>query len=319
MERSNTAVAVPQVAHSHLAYLEPDERIRGTYRIHSMQMRRRSDGANFWEVTLADRTGILVTYAWPEQLEIAYPWPRHTRVQVECLTRRFGQKQVADLRSLDPLPEMEPSQGLDLLPRPLCPRPEVLDRFVSLVQGLKNPALRGFVDHVLARDETTLNLLVVPASQVYHHAYFGGLLEHSVEVAEIALRLPYPDDTQREIALVASLFHDIGKTRTFDRSLRRTPAGNLICHDHLTLEICAPGLSWLDMVWPEGGLLLRHVWTAGHSRHGPLPQSALLHAVRLADRLSAEQAKDQAAFARSSPGQSWGRIGRETRWRASAF
>ncbi|CAB1368289.1 hypothetical protein [Denitratisoma oestradiolicum] len=65
--------------------------------------------------------------------------------------------------------------------------------------------------------------------------------------------------------------------------------------------------------------MLRYLWTAGCLRQAPQIHSVLLHALCLADRLSAEQAKDQAAFARSSPGQSWGRIGRETRWRASAF
>lgn len=318
MDRSNTAIVAQKVTHSHLAHLAPDERIRGTYRIHGMQMRKRSDGADFWEVTLTDRTGQILTYAWPEQLRIAYPLPRHTRVQVEYLTRLRGSQLVADLRSLDPVLADEPGLGLELLPRSLCSSPRLLERLVTVVQGLHHPALRGFVDHMLNRDEVALNYLVVPASRVYHHTGPSGLLEHSIEVAEIAGGLPYPDSTQREITVVAALFHDIGKTRTFDPQLRRTLTGKLINHDALTLELCAPALSSLDIAWPEGATLLRHLWTAGYLRQGPQPHSALLHALRLADRFSAEQAKDQAAFAQALPGQAWGRIGQETRWRAIA-
>lgn len=319
MERSNPLAVALQIVHSHLARLGPDERIRGTYRIHGMQMRRRSDGADFWEVILADRTGQIVAYAWPEQLRIAYPLPRHTQVQVEFLTRLRGSQLVADLRSLDPVLAGEPGLGLELLPRSLCSSPLLLDRLVTVVHGLHYPALRGFVDHVLNRDEVALNYLVVPASQVDHHTGASGLLAHSVEVAEIAQGLPYPDTTQREITVVAALFHDIGKTRTFDPQLRRTLTGKLVNQDALTLEICAPALSSLDIVWPEGAVMLRHLWTAGYQRHGRQPQSAFLHALRLADRLSAEQAKEHAAFVRASPGQSWGRIGQEPRWRATAF
>jgi 3'-5' exoribonuclease len=65
-----------------------------------------------------------------------------------------------------------------------------------------------------------------------------------VEVAEIAASHPVEDRAEREIAIIGALFHDIGKTRTFDHHLKRTDCGNLVCHDHLTLEICAPGLSF---------------------------------------------------------------------------
>jgi 3'-5' exoribonuclease len=134
---------------------------------------------------------------------------------------------------------------------------------------------------------------------------------------EIVAGYPITTRAEREIALVGALFHDIGKTRTFDQHLRRTPCGNLVCHDALTLEICAPGLSYLDEAWPEAGLLLRHLWTAanGASRHGIAPRTSLVSMIRGADRYSAERGKDTAAFRASPQRHAYARVGEETRWR----
>ena len=46
-----------------------------------------------------------------------------------------------------------------------------------------------------------------------HHAYLGGLLEHTVSMAELAIKVAghYPE-LDRDLLLVGVLFHDLGKT-----------------------------------------------------------------------------------------------------------
>lgn len=80
--------------------------------------------------------------------------------------------------------------GIELLPSPLCPVSGVLIRLAQLVRDIEVPVLKQFLNHMLSRDEIVLPFLTAPASICYHHNYPGGLLEHSVEVAEIVAGLP---------------------------------------------------------------------------------------------------------------------------------
>ena len=54
-----------------------------------------------------------------------------------------------------------------------------------------------------------------PAAKVYHHAYLGGLMEHTVAVAEMCdfVAQQY-GRVDRDLLLTAALLHDVGKTRS---------------------------------------------------------------------------------------------------------
>jgi len=68
---------------------------------------------------------------------------------------------------------------------------------------------------------------------VNHHAYLGGLLEHTLSMARVAVFVAehYPD-VRRDILLTGVYFHDIGKTRElqYNRTFQFSQAGNLLGH-----------------------------------------------------------------------------------------
>ena len=106
---------------------------------------------------------------------------------------------------------------LQSLPRVYSPMPEVFDKLVATVQSLQSDCLREFLTRVLERKDRLETFLNAPASVNYHHAYPGGLLEHSLNVANNAvamLRLNEPTMPRlmQEACFVAGLLHDIGKT-----------------------------------------------------------------------------------------------------------
>ena len=134
-------------------------------------------------------------------------------------------------------------------------------------------------------------------------------------MAEIVALLPFDLAQERELAIVAALFHDVAKIWTLDHQLHVTELGRLVSHDHLTLEACAPALADLESEWPDGALLLRHVWNSASpgARYGVDPRSPVAHAVRLADRFSAERCHAGLAFHDLSPSA------RHTTWRNRPF
>jgi 3'-5' exoribonuclease len=72
-----------------------------------------------------------------------------------------------------------------------------------------------------------------PAAKVYHHAYLGGLLEHTVAVTEMCdfVGQQY-GRIDRDLLLTAAILHDVGKTRelSFDTTIDFTDAGRFLGH-----------------------------------------------------------------------------------------
>lgn len=65
-----------------------------------------------------------------------------------------------------------------------------------------------------------------PATTFSHHAYVGGLLEHSVSVAVIAAELcSVHVGLDGELLVAAALLHDLGRARVYPRDDRWAPAG----------------------------------------------------------------------------------------------
>ena len=105
--------------------------------------------------------------------------------------------------------------------------------------------LRFHIDSVTDRDYAALLQVIfgdqeffevfatAPAAKVYHHAYLGGLLEHTVAVAEMCdfVGQQY-GRIDRDLLLTAALLHDVGKTRelAFDTTIDFTDAGRFLGH-----------------------------------------------------------------------------------------
>lgn len=169
----------------------------------------------------------------------------------------------------------------------------VVERFLQLLMSMQSQVLLAFITKVFWQSDVLQAFLSAPASLNYHHNYKGGLLEHSVETAEIAASLPLRTQFDRDVLITAALLHDIGKAKTLTHTMRRTSLGKLVDHDEMTLEICAAALRWLDAEAPSAAILLRHLWTCASpgARYGYKAETYLAPALQLADHMSSQLAK----------------------------
>ena len=90
----------------------------------------------------------------------------------------------------------------------------LLARMVGLRDRLRTPSFQVFLDRVLGPTGHGLEFLQAPASTKYHHREVGGLLKHSVEVAEAveaAIGILSVGPLQADSAIVTALIHDLGK------------------------------------------------------------------------------------------------------------
>src|SRR5436305_213050 len=105
-----------------------------------------------------------------------------------------------------------------------------------------------------------------PCTRGGHHAYLGGLLEHTVAVATLAYELcQLHPKLNRDLLLTAAITHDLGRTRefTYGAEIGLTDEGRLLGHLVLGERLLTERSGVLD--W-ERSLALLHCVLC---HHGP--------------------------------------------------
>jgi 3'-5' exoribonuclease len=198
------------------------------------------------------------------------------------------------------LPREEQMQRwAELLPSSCVANHALLLRLTSLVESVTAVPLREVLASVLTRVPVLVPYLQAPASPYSHHNWPGGLLEHSIEVAECVRSMPGLDETERELGVVAALLHDVGKTKTYDETGKLNRLGRLIRHEALTLETLACELELLEQSWEDAAIALRDTFTTFADKRalGTVVEQRLSRAVRYADAWSAASDKRRRAEA----------------------
>ena len=115
-----------------------------------------------------------------------------------------------------------------------------LDGFLEfLAAEIAHPGLRTTVERFVADKPLRTALRGLPAAET-HHAYAGGLLEHTVGVATLCREAAQLHPRLRaDLLLSAALLHDLGRTVELERgpTFRATEEGRLLGHVHLALRL----------------------------------------------------------------------------------
>lgn len=291
----------------------------GIYRIGSINTDLKVNASKILNIDLHDATGFQLGQCESSMLQWL-PTKPYQLINLQGYVEQTLSHDLVHILSVEPANDISRDNVFQYLPRRICADPTWLDRLISVRRSIESIALGRFVDTLFSEDEIAFAFLQVPASSKYHHNKIGGLLAHSVEVAEITYGLDYANEGLRDIAVVAALLHDIGKVKTLSLDLKSTTIGKMVAHDDLTLEICARALKNLDKDWLDAALTLRHAWTCGSpaARYGFEANCTLVTKIRYADKLSVERFNDKQIFkARNkTTGLAWD--GKKYFWRPSA-
>jgi 3'-5' exoribonuclease len=193
----------------------------------------------------------------------------------------------------------------ELVPAGTRDQEELLDEMRLLVKSVREPALASIVRRVFADPAFLKRFTQCPASQSYHHAHIGGLMEHTVAVATLCRALcdlyPHAD---ADLLLAGALLHDIGKIDElhYTSGIDYTDDGRMIGHVVLGERRVRAAIESLgDAVPGDVATRLSHVLLAHHGEleWGSPKRPCTLEALMLhhADNLDAKTAGFIAAAA----------------------
>jgi len=254
----------------------------------------------FWRLELKDASGALEAKIWSPQSQEHTDLAAGQIVEVlgrSSIFREQVQVTIDRLRQLS----MEETGACDLalfLPASARPAQDMLEELEQLCRReLTHTAWKEFVLAVLRHPDIRPRLLTAPAAKSVHHAYVGGLIEHTLSVAGLALRLAdhYPE-LDRQILLAAAACHDLGKIWELTGGLANdySDVGRLLGHTILGLERLEPFLQKSGL-HPDLVRHFKHLILSHHGEHqygaSQLPQTAEAFVLHYADNVDAKVAQ----------------------------
>jgi 3'-5' exoribonuclease len=212
--------------------LGQQEAVDEVYRVSEKQLRPNRNGNLYLQLELSDRTGSIGARLWNANEATYRSFENGDYVQVEGSTQLFqGALQLIATRLTRV--DADRVQEEDFIPLPGVAVDKLMARLLALLRSLTNPHLLSLTECFLTDDTFMAKFQAAPAGVKHHHAYRGGLLEHVVNVMEVADRVaPCYPQIDRDLLLCGAFLHDIGKVDelSYDRDLSYSDEGQLIGH-----------------------------------------------------------------------------------------
>jgi 3'-5' exoribonuclease len=255
--------AVAQI-HPPVGELRAGQRFEGRYACVSKERLTARNGSAYLSLRLRDRTGTIQARAFREADRLGLRFERGDAVLARGRVERYRGELVVDLddvRKVDPA-EVDPAEFLPAAYRSV----EELEGFLEhLVREIHDPGLRAVTEAVL-EGPAAADFRRAPCTRAAHHAYLGGLLEHTVSVATLVGEFcPLHPRLDSDLLMAAAILHDVGKTRefTYAAEFGISEEGRLLGHLALGAEIINAAAQDLE---PQRRLALLNCVL---SHHGP--------------------------------------------------
>jgi len=215
-----------------IAEMEPNVRFSSTFCIANAQLAVTRNGDPYLACLLSDKSGQVPGRKWQMDAEEFKTLPVDGFVHAEGRTQPFkGELQLI----IDRIEAVDASQ-VDLGELLPCTSNDIDDMFaqvVGLLGSIEHTAMRALVKVYLEDEMLMTQFRQAPAAKMMHHAYIGGLLEHTLSLMKGAQALlPNYPALNRDIVLIGLFLHDLGKTRelAWDGAFSYTDRGELVGH-----------------------------------------------------------------------------------------
>jgi 3'-5' exoribonuclease len=221
--------------------LTSGDNIDEVYLVSDKQLRANRNGNLYLQLDLRDKSGTVNARLWNATEALFHSFDVNDYLRVRGKAQIFqGAMQLilSDIQAIEPS-RVDPA---DFLPHTPQDVDRLLARLRELMFGLSNPNLKALAEAFLMDDEFVRKFTAAPAGIKNHHAYVGGLLEHVVNLLEVAARVaPLYPQLDRDLLLAGVFLHDIGKIDelTYQKAFAYSDEGQLVGHLVIGVEYLA--------------------------------------------------------------------------------
>ncbi len=296
------AYNISNMTRRYINQLRDNEKVEEIFRISEKQLRPNKNGNLYLQCNFSDKTGMISARLWNATEEMFYGIDNDDYMMVEGTTQRFqGALQMivkkmtkVDAAGIDETEFMR-FHSVDV--------PKTRARLQEMLRSITDPDLLNLADCFLIDEEFMERFCKTPAGVKLHHAYPGGLLEHTTQMMEAAVTIArlYPE-LNRDRLLFGAFLHDVGKTAelSVEGEMVYTDEGQMLGHAILGVEILNARIQEAEKLtgaeFPaETAMLLKHFLISHHglyeNQSPKLPMTLEAMALHFLDSLDSKIAE----------------------------
>jgi 3'-5' exoribonuclease len=238
--------------------------VQGFAFVSRKEQRQDRNGRTYLDLELRDASSPIAAKIWSDSPALDGQFEESAFVAFEGTVQRYREQLQLVVRHCRRATEEDRRYGFDeslLVPS----APESLDvlwqRLTTLLeQHLERPLLRRLAVETLEAFGPALR--EHPAAKSIHHAYRGGLLEHVVSMAELAVAVcGHYRQLDRDLVLLGVLYHDLGKILELGAMPANdyTKAGRLVGHVVIGRDLLRERCAAIPELPDDLQLLLEHL------------------------------------------------------------
>ncbi len=210
----------------------PGDIIDDVFVLTGKQLSTTSSGKPFIKAFVSDRSLQVTSRMWNATRELFNTLPESGFVKVRGRIENYQGNLQLIIEQVSPAKPGTFSVD-DLMPHTDKDIPSMMSKLVEVLGSIQNRHVGAIVAAFLDDQQLMQNLSRSPAAMSFHHAYVGGLLEHTLnalEVADAIIRF-YPG-LNRDLVLAGIFLHDLAKTweLSYETSFGYTDGGQLVGH-----------------------------------------------------------------------------------------
>jgi len=296
-----------------ISELNHDIPVSSCFVVHEVELRPLSGKpGKYLHLILGDASGQITARLWDANVEVLETCPVGTPLVVQGTTLRYQEELQVKIQNLRPAKpgeypedELQPRRGKDSEAQRLA--------LADWVKAVRQPHLAALLAAFFSDPIFLARFLRAPAAMRIHHAYNGGLLDHTLAVLRL-LETTMADHPgmDRDLLITGALLHDVGKVETYlpqGLAFRISDAGRLLDHIILGEQLVMTFVAAIPDFSPELVLHLDHLILSHHGTRengSPvLPMTPEAIALHQADNLDAQVQRFRELVGQTPPGDRW--------------
>jgi 3'-5' exoribonuclease len=262
-DKTEKPTAAPQ-----LAELADGELFEGFYVVRESSFQTAVNGKNYIRMTISDASASLMANIWDANRDLYNLCPSGSVVKILGVAESYKGKPQIRINRFRPAHESE--VDLDsFLPRTKNDVEAMRKEIIELAGSLRDKDCRALAEAFFGDADLLDRFSRSPAARDLHHAFLGGLLEHTLNIARMADAFARQAKVDRDLLVLGALLHDIGKIEelTAGFAIDYSDRGKLLGHLFIGAEMAARRAGTIPGFPAEKLALIQHMILSHHGRY----------------------------------------------------